>query len=769
MVPTLTPEAANPVKSLTETHELWWQNWFDQSEDSQIVCQWDGFVLETNRKAVQMLGFSPEQTRKDPFLLFNLVTPAEATRLAKLLRREEGRQEMLPGIVLHCPNQLQLVADLQVTPLGKGCSLVSFRDASRRWRMETHLQRLMTAMDTTPDVVYLTDAEGKIAFVNSTFQLVTGYNIEDTLGRRADFLRAPQSQPQTQACWSTIQAGRDWKGEFINRRGDGTDYPVEVIISPIFNKEGERMGYAALERDLSHRNRLQGELSLQRDYILSIINSLEVAIYTLDRNYLLSHINDGWMKLPRQHGWLDVTTPPKAGQSFWDLVPDAEKKAELRELCDMVLASGHAQEFPAAGPKGYYWTVKIAPWTHEGSVRGLLYTVADQTKYHELQRQLYQAQKMETIGALAAGVAHDFNNLLQAIRGNTGLLLLENALPPEDLRKRLEQIDQAAVRAAEITQQLLTFSRTDEEKSHVADLNEVIQEASQLAQRSMRSKVELHLEPFPEPLKVRLDPTRAQQVLLNLYVNAQDAMPQGGAITLANARVSLSPEQARQAGCAPGTLFARCSVSDTGTGIPPEILQRIFDPFFTTKAQGKGTGLGLAIVQTVIRQARGFIEVDTGPDRGTTFHLYLPVALESATPGSRPAPGVLDKNTGTILVVDDLDLVLDFTRTFLKTVGYEVLVAKSAEEALKILETQGSEIDLLFTDQNMSGMSGSQLIEESARHWGHLKFILATGYLDGPERQQIEMRSGIRILDKPFSMREAAEMVVEMLGTGRRA
>jgi PAS domain S-box-containing protein len=755
--------------SLSDTHDLWWQNWFEQCDDAQIVCQWDGFVLEANRKAGQLLGFTPEKTRHNPFLLFDLIAPAEVKKLTEFLRRGNGRQETMPGLMLKCTSQLQLVADLQITPLDKGCSLLTFRDASRRWRMETHLQRLMAAMDTTPDVIYLTDADGKLAFVNSVFQIVTGYNIEDALGKDADFLRAPEAKAQILAYKASLQMGKEWKGELLNRRGDGTQYPVEVTLSPIFNKRGERMGFAALERDLSGRNRLQEDLNLQRNYVLSIINSLDVAIYTLDRNYLLSHINDGWMKMPRQHGWLDVAEPPKAGQSFWDLVKDPEKKHELNELFDSVMETGRPQELQVPGPKGYHWAVKIAPWMHEGAVRGLLYAVSDQTKYHELQKQLYQAQKMETIGALAAGVAHDFNNLLQAIRGNTGLLLLDGILAPAELRRRLEQIDQAAVRAAEITQQLLTFSRAGEDTNRVADLNEVIREAGQLAQRSMRSKVELRLAPCAQPVAVRLDSTRAQQVLLNLYVNAQDAMPNGGKITIVNSLIRLSLEQAAKARCAPGALFACCSVTDTGTGIPQEVLPRIFDPFFTTKEKGKGTGLGLAIVQTVISQAKGFIEVESTPGKGTTFHLYLPVALEAVREGVKAEPlSKIGKNTGTILVVDDLDLVLDFTRTFLKTAGYEVLVAKSAEEALKILENQGDSIDLLFTDHNMAGMSGHQLIEESARLWPNLKFILATGYLDGPERQQIEMQAGIRILDKPFSMHEAAEMVVEMLGNGRK-
>src|SRR6185312_15551496 len=230
---------------------------------------------------------------------------------------------------------------------------------------------------------------------------------------------------------------------------------------------------------------------------------------------------------------------------------------------------------------------------------------------------------MEIIGTLAAGVAHDFNNLLHAIRGNSGLILRQAALDPK-VRREIEQIDLAAMRATEISQQLLSFSRESEDKRHVVDLNVVIQEASQLARRT-------------------------------LCVNAHDAMPHGERLTLANAAVLPPAALAAKHGCHPDRLLARCSVIDTGTGIPAEILPRIFQPFFTTKAKGKGTGLGLPIVQRVAQESGGFLGVDSTPGVGTTFHLYLPLAAEEITPVAKPAQLELTRGTGRVLVVDDVD------------------------------------------------------------------------------------------------------------------
>jgi CheY-like chemotaxis protein len=375
---------------------------------------------------------------------------------------------------------------------------------------------------------------------------------------------------------------------------------------------------------------------------------------------------------------------------------------------------------------------------------------------------MFQTQKMETIGALAAGVAHDFNNLLLAIRGNVTLLLMEAPLGPE-VRQRLERIDQAAEQAANITRQLLTFSRAADEQVTTLDLNQVVLEAGELARRILRKQVGLKLETASYPVKVRMDATRAQQMLLNLCVNAQDAMPEGGQVTITNAALALPSGQAERQRLAPGARYVRCSVADTGTGIPPAVLSRIFEPFFTTKEQGKGTGLGLAIVQNVVRQAGGFLEVDTEVGRGTTFHLYFPETKGDVSATSSAVAPAIPRGTGRILVVDDQDLVRDFAQKFLGAIGYEVLTADSAETALRIMEEQSKPLDLLLTDYSMPGMNGRELIAEVAGRWPGVRFILASGYLESGERDQITAQHGTRILHKPFDLVQAADLIARLL------
>ncbi|MEW6305787.1 MAG: PAS domain S-box protein, partial [Verrucomicrobiota bacterium] len=632
---------------------------------------------------------------------------------------------------------------------------------SRRWRMESHLTRLATAIDSTTDVFYITDAESRLAFVNAAFQVVTGHNIEEALGRSPEFLRAPGQEARIQEYLAAVRASRDWSGELINVRSDGTRYPVAATISPIHDRDGAFLGYVTNERDITAWQRLQDEVLMERNYARSIIDSIESAIYTVDREFRLTHVNEGWRKLPAEHGWLCVREAPRAGAPLLDFVPQFEQRAQLGRLFEQALSTRQPLEFQTQCG-GRHWFARVSPWLHAGEVIGLIYQVTDQTGFHQLQNQLYQAQKMETVGTLAAGVAHDFNNLLQVIRGNTTLLTLHADLP-EDVRGRLQQIDRAATRAAEITQQLLSFSRASDEKIAVFDFNQAIEEASQLARRSLRGNVELVLLPHSQPVCVKMDMTRASQLLLNLCVNAQDAMPHGGRLTLANRVCQITPAQAAQHHLPPGTRFVRCSVSDTGTGIPPELMSRIFDPFFTTKEPGKGTGLGLAVVHSVVRQADGFIEVESEVGRGTAFHIYLPFVESGHTSRIKRPPTTLPKGAGRLLIVDDLDMIRDFAINFLTVAGFEVSAAQDADEAIQLLETAERPFDLMLTDYNMPGRNGVELIHYAYAHWPRMKFILASGYLEDEERKAVESFNGVRVLHKPYSMHEAVSLIMNLL------
>jgi PAS domain S-box-containing protein len=737
-----------------------WKSLFDAFPDAQVICRADGTIEHLNAQAAAQFKAALSQAAATP-RIFDLLQPPADQKVRELFQRQPATPDLLYAVTVALPGMSLGPVDLEITPLDGGLALIAFKDSSRRLRLEAHVARLITAIDATPEVFFITDADLRLTFVNPAFQIATGYGLEEVLGRTDAFLRAPGEQDKVRLYLETLAQGHEWIGELINARRDGTTYHVESNISPIFDMTGRFMGYVTSEHDITPRLRLQNELRLERDFIHSILSSLDGAIYTLDREFHLTHANEGWRRMPAEHGGIRLAGPPVMGRQLLDSVPDAARRADLEFAFREALAGGQAQENSYLSPDGRHWLTKISPWIHANEVRGLICSINDQTRYHELQDQLFQAQKMEIIGTLAAGVAHDFNNLLQAIRGNVSLVLLQT---PEDstVRHWAEQINVAASRAADIANQLLSFSRESGEKRGVLDLNQIIEEAGQLARRTLRADISFELAPSPEPLCVKVDPTRASQALLNLCVNAQDAMPAGGRLTLTNAIARLTPEQSARHGISAAQEFARCSVADTGCGITPEIMGRIFEPFFTTKEKGKGTGLGLAIVQRVMQETGGFVEVETTPGAGATFHLYFPLVREQPAASPEQSSRPLARGAGRVLVVDDLDLLRDFTKNFLETAGFTVLVASLGAEALKVLEETPEPVDILFTDYSMPGMNGVELIERVSTRWPKIRLVLASGYLDDTVRKKLDALK-VSVLYKPYEMQDAAQLILSLL------
>lgn len=738
----------------------WWENFFYSSEDAQIVCRIDGVAQHINPKAAQRFKLKPE-TDDGTLSIFKLLSAPSDLKLAGLLKKNNSGSATLSSVIIQRAGAPYSLMDLQVTSLGDGYSLITFKDSSRRMRLEAHVQRLVTAIDATPEVFLIADADFRITFVNPAFQSATGYSLEEVLGQTDEFLRVPVEQEKIRAYRDNVSHGREWMGEIINMRRNGETYHVECTVSPIADIVGNFMGYVVCERDITVRRHLQTALRTERDFVQSILHSLDGAIYSLDCEFRVTHANAGWRNFPAEHAGINFNGPPLIGLSLLDFVPDTGRRGELRQLFEEVIGTGKPQESRFHSADGRHWLMRISPWIDGSKVRGLICNIADQTQHHELQGQLFQAQKMEIIGTLAAGVAHDFNNLLQAIRGHTSLALMQ-AEKESPLRKGLEKIDLAAVRAADITQQLLSFSRASDDKSRVLDLNEVIKETAQLARRTLRGGIALELQPSPSPIPVKMDASRASQALLNLFVNAQDAMPNGGQLTLLNAVLQPPAEIVSERCLPPGRLYARCSVADTGCGIAPDVLPKIFQPFFTTKDGSHGTGLGLAIVQRVAQEAGGFIEVETKVGKGSTFHIYLPLAQEQLSPApAAPDTTPLAHGTGRVLVVDDVDLLRDFAQGFLEMSGLTVLTASSGQQAIEVL-SETEPVDIVFTDYNMPGMNGIELIEQIAARWPKTKFILASGYLDDATRARIE-RCHASILAKPYDMHDASKIVLHKL------
>jgi two-component system, cell cycle sensor histidine kinase and response regulator CckA len=395
------------------------------------------------------------------------------------------------------------------------------------------------------------------------------------------------------------------------------------------------------------------------------------------------------------------------------------------------------------------------PATGKRLTRGLL---IDITERRHLEDQLRSAQQLEAVGRLAGGVAHDFNNILSIIMGHGELLLASAANDPQ-ARSSLEQIRRAADRAASLTQQLLAFSRKQVLQPKVLDLNEAVADVQKMLARVIGEDIELIASLHPSLMTVKADPGQIEQVLMNLAVNARDAMPEGGRLIMETSNVELNAEQARDLELKPGP-YVMLRVIDTGHGMGAVTLAHIFEPFFTTKSMGKGTGLGLSTVYGIVKQSEGSIEVESDVGYGTEFRIHLPAVADlPRNAQARSTPGKITGGSETILVVEDEPDLRELTRIFLEGYGYKVLAASSADQAIRTAEVSGKAIDLLLTDVIMPGMSGRQLAEKILTRCPQTKIIYMTGYTDDMVVQHKVLEPGANLLQKPFTKFDLAERV----------
>ncbi len=384
----------------------------------------------------------------------------------------------------------------------------------------------------------------------------------------------------------------------------------------------------------------------------------------------------------------------------------------------------------------------------------------DITEQLRLEEELRQSQKMDAIGRLAGGVAHDFNNILAVIQMQAGMLRAEQTLQPDQIDFAGE-IEKAAQRAANLTQQLLMFSRRQTPQLHDFDLNDVIANMTKMLHRILGEDIKLHLKYASQPLLIHADTGMMDQILMNLAVNSRDAMPNGGQLVVETKPVDFDELAVSQTANARTGSFVCLSVSDTGTGIPPEILSRIFEPFFTTKDVGKGTGLGLATVYGIAQQHLGWINVYSEPGQGTTFRIYLPRLTDrTATPPVAPTLAAMRGGNETILLVEDDEALRGSVQNALVRLGYRVIGASSGVNALEAWTQNHTPIHLLLTDMVMpDGMNGKELAETLLQTNPHLKVIYTSGYSVEVAGKNFPLNDGVNFLSKPYEAHKLAQTV----------
>ncbi|MCK4513329.1 response regulator, partial [bacterium] len=426
------------------------------------------------------------------------------------------------------------------------------------------------------------------------------------------------------------------------------------------------------------------------------------------------------------------------------------------------------EPFKSASGEGWLMTDKIPYLDRDGETAGVVSLAIDITDRIRVEQELLdkeeelrQSQKMDAIGRLAGGIAHDFNNLLTAISGYTQLIL--HRLEPDDPNRAfLKQVEEAAERAAALTHQLLAFSRKQPVQLQVFQLNDRVSSMHGMLKHVIGEDIVLVTELEEELQIINADPSLLEQVMLNLVVNARDAMSPGGVVTIETRNVVIDQEMASTSPNAREGEFVCLSVRDTGAGMNKATLDHIFEPFFTTKEKGRGTGLGLSVVYGNVKQHKGWIEVDSEPGEGAVFRVYLPIAeCESETQEEHaPIKQDLSGHSERILIVEDEDVVRDFACKVLRDRGYNVFDVGSAEEGLELYKQESGKFDAVFSDVVLPGKSGVQLVEELLSLDPELRILLSSGYTDEKSQWTTINDKGLRFLQKPYSL-------VDLLGTIR--
>ncbi len=503
-----------------------------------------------------------------------------------------------------------------------------------------------------------------------------------------------------------------------------------------------------LARDFTELKRVDMALRKSEEQYRSLVETMNEGLALVDKDHRLTYVNERLCRI------LGYAREELIGKVVTDFVDEEYKDALFEEIIRRKQGDTSSYEIGWRAKDGRQILTLVSPrgfFNENGEFLGSLGVLTDITEYKQLEEQLRQAAKMEAIGRLAGGIAHDFNNLLTGILGYSNLLKM-NSSPGDSVHDAARTIEKAAERATELTQQLLGFARRGKHQIIPVDIHNTIKEVASLLDRTIGRNIRIKLKLQAGDRFIKGDPVQMQQVLLNLGINARDAMPRGGELTFETRVTKLSSEDnISDYDVAPGRCIV-ITVRDTGIGITKEIQERIFEPFFTTKKQGEGTGMGLAMVYGIIRNHGGSVKVDSQPEHGAAFRIYLPLVEEEETNYSIDTVNKLVKGTGRILLVDDEEVIRIVASDLLTNLGYEVVTASNGKEAVEIFNENWPEIDMVIIDMMMPVMDGPNCFREMKRINPDVKAFLSTGYGVDGQAQQLLDEGMIGFIQKPYNM-----------------
>lgn len=610
--------------------------------------------------------------------------------------------------------------------------------------------------------------DGIVTSWNAGARAIEGYEAGEIIGRHFSIFYPPADIVAGRPEMALRQAAAT--GHFEDTatrvRKDGSQFSANVVVTPILAGDGTLMGFGEISRDITDRvaaaDRLTSSEARLQTLVKTVLDTLVDGLIVIDRTGRVQVYNRACEKL------FGYQAAEVVGHNVKMLMPpniEREHDQYLRnyQTTGIRRIIGISREVFGQRKDGSTFPMHLAVGeaTHLGEP---IYVgiIRDLTERNQVESQLRQSQKMEAVGQLTGGLAHDFNNILMLISINVEALM-EQEVPPRT-RERLEQIEKSAARAAELTQQLLAYSRRQPLRPRLTDLNELVLATSKLLRRTLGDDVEIESVLAGDLWITNVDRTQLETSLVNLSLNARDAMPNGGKLLIETRNVVLDLDYVAQNPDVAAGAYAMLAVTDTGTGIPPEALEKVFEPFFTTKEVGRGTGLGLSMVYGFIKQSNGHIKIYSELDRGTSIKMYLPradgtVAAEVAT----DVPSLPTGSESLLLVEDNADVRARIGE-ILRDLGYAVDEATDGAAGLAKFEAAARPYDLLLTDVVMPGpISGKALADAVSHRWTNTPVVFMSGYTEDAITHQGRLDAGVRLLAKPFRRHELAQMIRQAL------
>ncbi len=718
--------------------------------------------VDANRKALDILGYSLEQITQ--MTAYNLIHPDDMNAQPLITPTDiaDPDREITLERDFLCSDGRYLPVEVHLRVFSKDLIIVSFRDISQRKGAEKALKAANEALEVvhrcSNAAIISLDRNTCVTFWNPAAENMFGWTQQEVIGR--PFPAVPEDKREEyEAIFEEKMKGKAFTDlEVVRQKKNGQRFYVSSTTGPFRNDNGEIIGLISVMIDITRRKRAEEALQQSEERYRSLVENTQDGYFVCD-------IPTGGFRFLNQRmcDLLGYTREEALQLTLWDVLSENDHQI-MRTLIESQQAGPRTNTAPrsyiAVRKQGTQFRAEISTalvtFNEKPAIQGLLRDVTEKERLHA---KLQQAQRLESVGTLAGGVAHDFNNLLMAIQGNASLALTKLDASHSAYDK-LKNITTYVQDAAALTKQLLGFARGGKYEVKATQLNDLIHKTAQMFGRT-KKEITLRIKPQQDLWSVAVDRGQIEQVLLNLLVNAWQAMPSGGKIYIQTSNVVLDGAYGKAYNVKPGE-YAKISVTDTGIGMDKAVQNKIFEPFFTTKDRGRGTGLGLASAYGIIKNHDGIINVYSERGKGTTFAIYLPATGMAEIVGEKSDRSPL-RGTETVMIVDDEEMVLEVARELLEELGYRTLVARSGLEAVDIYLQEQDKIDVVILDMIMPGMSGGETYNEIRQMNPKIKALLASGYSKDEKASKI-LRCGCNgFIQKPFNMEELSRKLRELL------